>query len=246
VSERRERSFLRRARDARHEMDPESAADAPGPATDDREDSAPGDPDYRVSAPGESGAASQPTEGGGFRRGSELRRAMALAGERIDEIIATAHQMAGEIRREAEAEADRYIEMRRREAELIVEERLAGVRAALGALRVEIDGIERRIIAEARGGGQTPAAEPERYSDNPRRPQEEGVRVAAYPGTAGEGGSVGRAGRPPNDERAAALIRASQLAVQGESRDRIEAVLRDDFGIERPDEIVDDILPKPR
>jgi hypothetical protein len=225
MSERRERSFLRRARESRDAVDGEPSK---GPEA--------------MSDPPESQLGeTEPPEPGGYRRGSELRRSMAIAAERVDEIITTAHQMAEEIRREAEAEADRLVEIRRREADLIAEERLAGVRAALGALRVEIDQIERRMIEAARGPTEPPSAQ----TDPPRRgPQV--VQTSVYPGVASE-----RAGEPSErprwaDERAAALIRASQLAVQGESRERIETVLRDDFGIQEPAEIVDEILPRPR
>jgi cell division septum initiation protein DivIVA len=230
MSERRERSFLRRARESRDAVDGDPS---PGPEA--------------MSDPPESRLGeTEPPEPGGYRRGSELRRSMAIAAERVDEIITTAHQMAEEIRREAEAEADRLVEIKRREADLIAEERLAGVRAALGTLRVEIDQIERRMIEAARGQTEPAPTVPASVQTDPPRRGPQVVQTSGYPGVASE-----RAGEPSEkprwaDERAAALIRASQLAVQGESRERIETVLRDDFGIQEPAEIVDEILPRRR
>ena len=225
MSERRERSFLRRARDP-HDGEPSGESDT----VDDPPDSSVGD-----------------AEPSGFRRGAELRRSMAIAAERVDEIISTAHQMAEQIRREAEAEADRLVEIRRREADLLAQERLVSARAALGKLRAEIDQIEERILEEspaASASAPAPAAEPLEQDPYPRGPQ--AVETSAYPGVGGDRDRQ-ETDRPRwSDQRAAALIRASQLAVQGETRERIEIVLRDDFGIDQPGEIVDEILPRRR
>jgi hypothetical protein len=230
MSERRERSFLRRAR----ETDPadDESADESEAVTD--------PPNSRL------GEADSP-EPSGFRRGAELRRSMAIAAERVDEIISTAHQMAEQIRREAEAEADRLVEIRRREADVLAQERLASARGALGKLRAEIDQIEERIVEEARPTGPpapSSAGEPVATDPEPRGPQV--VQTSAYPGVGGEAAAPQDERPRWSDQRAAALIRASQLAVQGETRDRIETVLREDFGIDQPGEIVDEILPRPR
>jgi vacuolar-type H+-ATPase subunit H len=226
MSERRERSFLRRARDPHDPVDGEPS---------DESESVADPPNSRL---GE-------VEPSGFRRGAELRRSMAIAAERVDEIISTAHQMAEQIRREAEAEADRLVEIRRREADLLAQERLASARTALGKLRAEIDQIEERILEgsrEATPSAPAPAAEPIEQDPFPRGPQ--AVQTSAYPGVGDEQDRQEGDRRRWSDQRAAALIRASQLAVQGETRERIEIVLRDDFGIDQPGEIVDEILPR--
>jgi hypothetical protein len=230
MTERRERSFLRRARES-------------DPAEGDRA----GESEPLTDPPNSRLGEADPSEPTGFRRGAELRRSMAIAAERVDEIISTAHQMAEQIRREAEAEADRLVEIRRREADLLAQERLASARGALGKLRAEIDQIEERIVEEARPtGSPAPASAGEPVEPDPAARGPQVVQTSAYPGVGGE-----QAGPPEDrprwsDQRAAALIRASQLAVQGETRERIETVLRDDFGIEQPAEIVDEILPRPR
>ena len=125
MSERRERSFLRRARDPHEPVEGEPS----------------GESETVADPPNSPLGGAEPS---GFRRGAELRRSMAIAAERVDEIISTAHQMAEQIRREAEAEADRLVEIRRREADLLAQERLASARSALGKLRAEIDQIEER------------------------------------------------------------------------------------------------------
>jgi hypothetical protein len=229
MSERRERSFLRRARDPQDPVDGEPSSE-PEPLTD--------PPNSRF------GEAEAP-EPSGFRQGAELRRSMAIAAERVDEIISTAHEMAEQIRAEAEAEADRLVEIRRREADLLAQERLASVRAALGKLRAEIDQIEERVVEESREeappvpGSAAAPIEPEATTRGPQA-----VQPSAYPGVGGEQNAREGDGPRWSDRRAAALIRASQLAVQGETRERIEIVLRDDFGIGQPGEIVDEILPR--
>jgi hypothetical protein len=227
MSDRRERSFLRRARDPHDPVDGEPSSE-PEPLTD--------PPDSRF-------GEAEPPEPSGFRRGAELRRSMAIAAERVDEIISTAHQMAEQIRGEAEAEADRLVEIRRREADLLAQERLASVRAALGKLRAEIDQIEERVVEESR---DTPGLDTAGAPVEPEAAGPQAVEPSAYPGVGGEQRAQQADVPRWSDRRAAALIRASQLAVQGESRARIEIVLRDDFGIEQPDEIVDEILPRRR
>jgi hypothetical protein len=49
--------------------------------------------------------------------------------------------------------------------------------------------------------------------------------------------------RPAGGARNTALATAGQLASIGRDRGEIEAVLRKDFGIERPGEIVNEVLP---
>jgi hypothetical protein len=231
VSERRERSFLRRARD---------------PSADERFGSqgpVEGAPQGPLGEPDPSSATEPPDErepeAGGYRRGSELRRTMAVAAERVEQIITSAYEMADAIRRDAELEAERYLELRRREADLMIDEHLSDVRRALDQGRLELDDVERRLTAKVRRGhavespppaDPVPASAPERPSPSP----------SAYPGRKAES----RPGSPWGDEHAAALIRASQLAIQGESRDAIESALRSDFGLEDPSEIVDQIMPR--
>jgi pyruvate dehydrogenase E2 component (dihydrolipoyllysine-residue acetyltransferase) len=250
VSERSERSFLRRARESRGEDGEPRDGEAPveEPMTESEPRTPPGGPEPAPPLSPAGAPADDPAEPpSGVRRGGELRRSMAVVAERVDEIITTAHQMAEEIRREAEAEAERYLELRRREADLVVEDRLSGVRRALSSLRLELDDLERRVVTEAREKHDVPdpeAAAPARDRAPSSPPRPPAPAPSAYPGT---GGAAASQPQPaPRDNRASALIRASQLAVQGESRERIATVLRSDFGLEHPEEILDEILPRRR
>jgi hypothetical protein len=237
VSERRERSFLRRPREdlgGGHD-DLRPSEDDPMPVDEGRRD----EPRRSAAGPGE---ADEPF--GGLSHGAELRRSMSLAAERIDEIITTAQQMAEEIRREAEVEAERYLASRRRESERLVEDQLGGVRRALTDLRAELDEAEQRtldpLLGRADPGARRADAEP------PATRATAPPRPVAYPGTLASAESREREspGIRTADEGTAALIRASQLAIQGLSRDRIADALQAEYGIERPDEIIDQILPR--
>lgn len=175
----------------------------------------------------------------GHQRGSELRRSIAAAAEQIDGIITAAQDLAEEIRREAEAEADRYLEQRKREADRIVEERISGVRRSFAALRAELDELEERAVSAADPApDETPEARPAARS----RPERPVPRSTAYPGTAATDAPETRRGDAHTD-RAAALIRASQLAIRSRSREQIIAALRAEFDLERPEQIVDEVLP---
>ncbi|MGH2925288.1 MAG: hypothetical protein ACRDK1_04875 [Solirubrobacterales bacterium] len=54
--------------------------------------------------------------------GSELKRVVDAAAERVDEIVNSAEQVAAEIINGAEAEAARYVEGRRREADEVIDQ----------------------------------------------------------------------------------------------------------------------------
>ena len=100
----------------------------------------------------ESGASDQPDRksrrsGADIRpvRTREAKRADADPGERLDEIVSSVERATGEIRREAEKEAARYLQNRRREAdELLTSHRellmglAAGLDEAAEALRAEL------------------------------------------------------------------------------------------------------------
>ena len=62
-------------------------------------------------------------------------------------------------------------------------------------------------------------------------------RARAYESGASTASRLGSASHAP------AVIRAAQLAILGKSREEIEVELRTELGIERPGEIVDEILP---
>lgn len=174
--------------------------------------------------------------GSGSAEASELRRSVALAAEQIDKIISAAEDAAAQIHADAEHEAERYLNERRRQADLVLEQQQAALTEAFADLR--------RQLAEIEAGALVPAPVPGREEPTlqslPDRPV---PPPTAYPG-------VARADNEPSQEAAGApadhapaLIRAAQLAVSGRSRLEIEIELRDELGVEDPSEIVDEILP---
>jgi hypothetical protein len=185
---------------------------------------------------------SDPPESAALRRATELRRSMSLAAERIDQIVSDAYELAEEIRREAEAEADRYLKARRLDADLIVQEQLSDVRKLFAELRAGLDELEDQALSQLDPSDETPARPPVLS-----RPSERPVpRQTAYPGTSAASAAAPRRPADRNGERAAALIKASRLAIGGQSRDQIVAALQADFDLDRLDEIVDELLPQAR
>ena len=94
--------------------------------------------------------------------GSELRQSVAIASERIQEIIDTAERVAEGIRRDAEVAAEAYLADRRREADELaaaqarrLEDVLETLRAQLGKLENEsaamIDAVKAAIDGPERG-----------------------------------------------------------------------------------------------
>ena len=61
------------------------------------------------------------------RGGSELRRSLVEATQRIDEILDAAEKVAEEIRVDAQREAAQYVERRRREADRILDDLLSEI-----------------------------------------------------------------------------------------------------------------------
>jgi hypothetical protein len=159
---------------------------------------------------------------------AELRRSLhEVAKQAVDELVASAETAAEEIHREAESAADRYAETRRREVDVMVEGVRTRMEEAFGSLRAEIAEIESRALSATVEAARPDAdpAPPDSVEPAAAEPAGSQVRPAA-------GG-----------ERNTALATAGQLASIGRDRGEIEAVLRKDFGIERPGEIVNEVLP---
>lgn len=162
------------------------------------------------------------------RHRTQLRTAIAAAADRIDQILARAQDTAEEIRREAEREAERYLAARRRETERAIIAQQAAARAAFESLSRDLD----RIAAQR----ASPPAAPVRESAPDREPAVTPI-ASRSPAAATAPAEAER-----RSDRAAALLLAGQLAVMGRGREEIEAALRAELGIERPAEIVDQIL----
>jgi hypothetical protein len=187
---------------------------------------------------------------------SDLRQSVTAATARIQEIIDAAERVANEIEAEARAKAESYREEKRREADELVEARIASlsetsdglvsrverVRALTDELAAELEA----AIAGAREVAHERVPAPTVVPAPPPPPQPEarpGPAPVAYPG---RGMSVpppsAEKGQVADDHAEEALLRATQLAVSGSSRSEIESTLRSEFGLADPAEVVDEIL----
>jgi hypothetical protein len=188
------------------------------------------------------------------REDSELRRSAAAAAGRVDEIILEAKRVATNIR-------GLYLEERRREADRLSDRQLARLEAALEVFRAQLGVIEQhgsatvRSIEEALNAGTAaqPANRPSERRAGPAAAPEPAAAeadqadsltgVAAFPGGEASGGS-GSSGRTQGitEGEEGAIIRATQLAINGSGRDEIINALGLEFGLDDPAAIVDEIL----
>lgn len=153
--------------------------------------------------------------GSAWEHGSELRRSVSAAADRIDAIMLEAERAAEGIRREATAEAERYLDERRREADLLVEGELGRLRAAVDLFREQLKGSEAH--------GTAPAFSVE--AATAQSPPEAATETA-----------------PARDRHDDAVIRATQLLIQGTDRALIVEALRREFASADPEAIVAEIL----
>ena len=191
------------------------------------------DPDSRTERSGRSDEAE-------WRRGSELSRSLAAAAARVDELIGNAQSIAEQIYRDAERDAERLLAERRGDAERLLTEQRDLINDVFETLRRDLDAAERRA-ADAVDAGRRRIAAPVAPQRPP--PPLEGVEqadVVAYPGAASD--ARAQDGGERRQDRARALVRAGQLAAMGQDRAQIEAALRHELGVERPGEVVDEIL----
>ncbi len=165
-------------------------------------------------------------DGEGLAHGSELRRSVSAAAQRIEEILLEAERAADEIRRDAIAAGELYLARRRRETDLFVEEQLGRLQAALDAFR------DTHSVAEPQDRQGTPSVGPAPVRADPP----DAVALSRDPGTAAAEAA------PFADRHDEALIRATQLAVQGTERAEIVATLRREFARADPEAIVAEIL----
>jgi cell division septum initiation protein DivIVA len=182
--------------------------------------------------------------------GLGLRRSLSEATRRIEEIVDTAERVAAEILADAEAEADRYLDERRREAERLADERertlsevVASMERRASRLRGEVEGMVGELeaaIARLRGlaapesSSRPLAAAQGEAALRPPAPYPTESAAAAQPGEP----EVVTEARGPEEP----LLRATQMAVAGSSREEIERTLVDEFGVSDPGAIVDAVL----
>jgi hypothetical protein len=189
----------------------------------------------------------------GEERGAPPSRSRAVRDltRRLEEILESAERTAEEIESEAEIAAKEYADERRRDADREREERLlAADREAqertFAVLRLEtaLRGKARAVLSQAQELVSTAEAvlaalppvghEP---GESPLSQPSEAPQEAEGPPDTPEG--LRTAGSRPSEEP---LLRAAHLAVAGTSRRDIEATLRAEFGIDSPEELVDEIL----
>ena len=176
------------------------------------------------------------------------RGPISSAAERMRELLAAAEDIAEDIRREASAEAERYLAERRREADAFVADRRARFEQALEAVRLAGPEIERRL-AEVTGAL-------ERALEDASAPAAPGAREPELAASAEPPAPPAPEPTPAEPElrqaeprggahvRQRALIRATQLAVQGADRVTVQETIEHEFELADAAGIVEEILGK--
>lgn len=187
--------------------------------------------------------------------GLQLKTSITDASRKIESIIDDAERAATEIRADAKANAEREAKRALNEssAELAAVvnpliERVENLRVEAAALMHEIETATAKLSELARVTGvATPAAPPVpeeamRPAASPPVDRAEPVAATSSPGPV----PVAYPGRGREEASAAvpeeAVLRATQMAVAGSSRAEIETTLSDEFGLEDPTPVVNDIL----
>lgn len=170
------------------------------------------------------------------------------AGERIRQMLVTAETVAQDIRREATEEAERYLAERRREADALVAAQRRGFEEALEVLRREGPELQRRLAAVTaaleHAVAEPQTAAPAADAAAPAPPPA-AAEPASEPAVAGpEAAPQEDAGAAPASShvRQRALIRATQLAVQGADRATVRETIQREFELDNPEAIVNEIL----
>lgn len=172
----------------------------------------------------------------------ELRETTA---ERLEAIVEAAERAAEGVIDDAEAQARRYLAQARAEADRLAGDRVSDlselIDSLLGqvlSLRQEAERLQATLeAAKARvegGEGQERSEQPQplEHREVPH------LRAVTAEGTPGSKSDPGEKSSDP----AGARLLATQLAVQGSSREEIEERLRNGFEIEDTDAILDAIL----
>ena len=167
----------------------------------------------------------------------ELRTTTA---ERLEAIVEAAERAAGGVIDDAEAQARRYLAQARAEADQLANDRIPDLAELVDSLLTQAVSLRREAerlqatLEEAKGRVET--GEERGQADPPER--QEAPRLRAVDS---EDAPVPRLEGRSADAAGARLL-ATQLAVQGSSREEIEQRLRNGFEIEDTDAILDAIL----
>lgn len=169
--------------------------------------------------------------------------------ERVRGIVAEAEQRAARIVRDAEQEAERI----RARAEAEGRERLAEVREALDRLEGKLgrapDG-EHPAPEPDTGADPGAVSEPEPQPASEPEPQpaskpEPPRATRPEPPPAADAASAADNGAADEDLAGARLV-AMNMALDGASREQIAARLGEDFALENPGELADEVLARAR
>lgn len=182
--------------------------------------------------------------GGDPREISKQQRALrATTAERLEAIVEAAERAAEGVIDDAEAQARRYLAQARAESDRLAGDRIAGlselIDSLLGqaqSLRQEAEALQ-ATLEEAKARAETGAGpgqlEPVPPPEQRETPRLRAVEAEEAPAPEPEGKSSDAAG---------ARLLATQMAVQGSSREEIEQRLRNGFEIGDADAILDAIL----
>jgi hypothetical protein len=183
----------------------------------------------------------------------EAKQASDDPGARIDEIVGSVERATDEIRREAEKEASRYLQNRRREADQLLtshRELLVGLAAGLDeaaeTLRTELNRSV-SMIEEAAARLRAAGEEGQRSAPTERSSAGGAAPAPARTRQAGRSSEApARVRKPRNAERRskqdAVMLRATEMAIEGRRREEIAAALKSEYDVSDPGQVLDRIL----
>lgn len=176
---------------------------------------------------------------------SKKQRALrATTAERLEAIVEAAERAAESVIDDAEAQARKHLAQARAEADRLAAGRVSDlselVDSLLGqalSLRQEAERLQ-ATLEEAKARVEA-VEEPEERVEHLQQPQE--PKTPRLRAVASEEASAAEV-EPKRSDAAGARLLATQMAVQGGSREEIEQRLRNDFEIEDTEAILDAIL----
>ncbi len=173
---------------------------------------------------------------------SKKQRALRVStAERLEAIVEAAERAAESVIDDAEAQAKKHLAQARAEADRLADNRIPDlsklVDSLLGqalSLRQEAERLQATLEeAKAKTEPDDERKAQAQSSEQPQAPRLRAVESEAAPAPADEG---------RRSDAAGARLLATQLAVQGSSREEIKQRLRNGFEIEDTDAILDAIL----
>jgi hypothetical protein len=185
---------------------------------------------------------------------SKQQRALrATTAERLEAIVEAAERAAESVLDDAEAQARRHLAQARAEAERIGEGSVSDLAETIDSLLVQAMSLreeaERLLASLEAAKARVFAVEtesPVRAAEEPQEAEREAPRLRAVTTAPAEEAPAEEAPAPEleakRSDAAGARLLATQMAVEGSSREEIEQRLRNRFEIEDADGILDAIL----